>query len=151
MQPIARFVEPHAHRLLHCSVWNSHRSSPKLLNTLVKRMAQVHTASCSAWTLTAPSKSAIPSHYHTMSTMMMTSLLRASVSPRSSIGRSSEDIERTFCVHILARYQASMLRSLKEVQGDDSIVGFYQAMALGSFTNQTLVETQAIQQEKLRS
>ena len=82
--------------------------------------------------------------------MMMTSLLRASVSPRSSIGRSSEDIERTFCVHILARYQASMLRSLKEVQGDDSIVGFYQAMALGSFTNQTLVETQAIQQEKLR-
>ena len=49
-----------------------------------------------------------------------------------------------------ARYQASMLRSLKEVQGDDSIVGFYQAMALGSFYNQTLVETQAIHQERLR-
>ena len=48
------------------------------------------------------------------------------------------------------RYQASMLRSLKEVQGDDSIVGFYQAMTLGSFYNQNLVETQAVQQEKLR-
>ena len=43
-----------------------------------------------------------------------------------------------------------MLRSLKEVQGDDSIVGFYQATTLGSFYNQSLVETQAIQQEKLR-
>ena len=43
-----------------------------------------------------------------------------------------------------------MLRSLKEVQADDSIVGFYQAMTLGSFYNQTLVDTQAIQQEKLR-
>ena len=43
-----------------------------------------------------------------------------------------------------------MIRSLKEVQADDSIVGFYQAMSLGSFYNQTLVETQAIQQEKLR-
>ena len=51
---------------------------------------------------------------------------------------------------MLARYQASMLRSLKEVQGDDSVVGFYQAVSLGSFYNQTLVETQAIQQEKLR-
>lgn len=43
-----------------------------------------------------------------------------------------------------------MLRSLKEVQGDDSIVGFYQAMSLGSFYNQNLVETQAFQQERLR-
>lgn len=51
---------------------------------------------------------------------------------------------------IPARYQAQMLRSLKEVQGDDSVAGFYQAMALGSFYNQTLVETQAVQQEKLR-
>ena len=50
----------------------------------------------------------------------------------------------------VARYQASMLRSLKDVQADDSIVGFYQAMTLGSFFNQTLVETQAIHQEKLR-
>jgi len=50
----------------------------------------------------------------------------------------------------IARYQASMLRSLKDVQADDSIVGFYQAMTLGSFLNQTLVETQAIHQEKLR-
>jgi translation initiation factor 3 subunit H len=43
-----------------------------------------------------------------------------------------------------------MLRSLKEVQGDDNIVGFYQAVTLGSFYNQSLIETQAIQQEKLR-
>lgn len=50
----------------------------------------------------------------------------------------------------VARFQASMLRSLKDVQADDSIVGFYQAMTLGSFLNQTLVETQAIHQEKLR-
>ncbi|EPT03939.1 hypothetical protein FOMPIDRAFT_1114837 [Fomitopsis schrenkii] len=50
----------------------------------------------------------------------------------------------------IARFQASMLRSLKDVQADDSIVGFYQAMTLGSFLNQTLVETQAIHQEKLR-
>lgn len=49
-----------------------------------------------------------------------------------------------------ARHQASMLRSLKEVQGDDSVVGFYQATTLGSFFNQTLVDTQAIHQEKLR-
>ena len=43
-----------------------------------------------------------------------------------------------------------MLRSLKEVQADDSVIGFYQGMTLGSFFNQTLVETQAIHQEKLR-
>ena len=43
-----------------------------------------------------------------------------------------------------------MLRSLKEVQGDDSIVGFYQATTFGAFFNQTLVETQSIHQEKLR-
>ena len=43
-----------------------------------------------------------------------------------------------------------MLRSLKEVQGDDSIVGFYQGMPLGVFFSQTLVETQAIHQDKLR-
>ena len=49
-----------------------------------------------------------------------------------------------------ARYQASMLRSLKEVQADDSVIGFYQGMTLGSFFNQSLVDTQAIHQEKLR-
>ena len=43
-----------------------------------------------------------------------------------------------------------MLRSLKEVQADDSVIGFYQAMTLGSFFNQTLVDTQAIHQERLR-
>lgn len=43
-----------------------------------------------------------------------------------------------------------MLRSLKEVQADDSVVGFYQATTLGAFLNQTLVDTQAIHQDKLR-
>ncbi|KAH7911967.1 hypothetical protein BJ138DRAFT_1149511 [Hygrophoropsis aurantiaca] len=50
----------------------------------------------------------------------------------------------------IARYQASMLRSLKEVQGDDNVVGFYQATTLGAFFNQTLVDTQAIHQDRLR-
>jgi translation initiation factor 3 subunit H len=43
-----------------------------------------------------------------------------------------------------------MLRSLKEVQADDSVIGFYQATPLGVFLNQTLVEGQAVHQEKLR-
>ncbi|KAF8807478.1 hypothetical protein BYT27DRAFT_7138400 [Phlegmacium glaucopus] len=49
-----------------------------------------------------------------------------------------------------ARHQAGMLRSLKEVQADDSVIGFYQATTLGAFLNQTLVDTQAIHQDKLR-
>ncbi|KAF9481357.1 hypothetical protein BDN70DRAFT_540555 [Pholiota conissans] len=49
-----------------------------------------------------------------------------------------------------ARHQASMLRSLKEVQADDSVIGFYQATTLGAFFNQALVDTQAIHQDKLR-
>jgi len=43
-----------------------------------------------------------------------------------------------------------MLRSLKEVQADDNVVGFYQATTLGAFYNQTLIDTQMIHQEKLR-
>ncbi|KAF8622897.1 hypothetical protein AX15_006661 [Amanita polypyramis BW_CC] len=50
----------------------------------------------------------------------------------------------------IARYQSSMLRSLKEVRADDSVVGFYQATTLGAFFNQTLIDTQAIHQEKMR-
>ncbi|KAH7883676.1 translation initiation factor 3 subunit 3 [Phlebopus sp. FC_14] len=50
----------------------------------------------------------------------------------------------------VARYQASMLRSLKEVQGDDNVVGFYQATTLGAFYSQSLIDTQAIHQERLR-
>ncbi|KAF8507573.1 hypothetical protein BU17DRAFT_78081 [Hysterangium stoloniferum] len=49
-----------------------------------------------------------------------------------------------------ARYQSAMLRSLKEVQSDDSIVGFYQSTSLGAFFSQTLVETLATQRDKLR-
>ncbi|PCH33789.1 hypothetical protein WOLCODRAFT_135325 [Wolfiporia cocos MD-104 SS10] len=61
---------------------------------------------------------------------------------------SSDDDDKS--AKSVARYQGTMLRSLKEVQADDSIVGFYQAMTLGSFFNQTLVDTQAIHQERLR-
>ncbi|TFY83600.1 hypothetical protein EWM64_g420 [Hericium alpestre] len=49
-----------------------------------------------------------------------------------------------------ARYQASMLRSLKEVRADDSVVGFYQSTTMGAFFSQTLIDTQAIHQDKLR-
>jgi hypothetical protein len=51
---------------------------------------------------------------------------------------------------MVARYQQSMLRSLKEVQGDDNVVGFYQATSLGAFFNQSLIDTQAIHQDRLR-
>ena len=50
----------------------------------------------------------------------------------------------------LARYQASMLRSLKEVQADDAVMGFYQTSSLGAFFNRTLLDMQAVHQEKLR-
>ncbi|KAI0051773.1 hypothetical protein FA95DRAFT_1534189 [Auriscalpium vulgare] len=48
------------------------------------------------------------------------------------------------------RYQASVLRSLKEVRADDSVVGFYQSTTMGAFFSHTLVDTQAIHQDKLR-
>jgi len=43
-----------------------------------------------------------------------------------------------------------MLRALKEVRADDSIVGFYQSTTMGAFFSQTLVDTQVIHQGKLR-
>lgn len=49
-----------------------------------------------------------------------------------------------------ARYQTAMLRQLNEVQGDDSVVGFYQSCSLGGFLRQSLIEQQALHQEKLR-
>lgn len=48
------------------------------------------------------------------------------------------------------RYQTSMLRSLKEVGANDSVVGFYQSTTMGAFFKQALIDTQAIHQEKLR-
>ncbi|KAG9102348.1 hypothetical protein FRC06_002066 [Ceratobasidium sp. 370] len=48
------------------------------------------------------------------------------------------------------KYQIAMLRQLNEVQGDDSVVGFYQACTLGGFLRQSLIEQQALHQEKLR-
>jgi len=43
-----------------------------------------------------------------------------------------------------------MLRSLSEVGSADSVVGFYQCVKLGAFFKQSLVETQAVHQDKLR-
>ena len=43
-----------------------------------------------------------------------------------------------------------MLRSLKEVRADDSVVGFYQSTTMGAFYSQTIIDAQAIHQEKLR-
>lgn len=43
-----------------------------------------------------------------------------------------------------------MLRSLSEVGSADSVVGFYQCVKLGAFFKQSIVEAQAIHQEKLR-
>ena len=48
------------------------------------------------------------------------------------------------------RYQSQMLRSLSEVGSVDSVVGFYQSVKLDAFFKQSLVEAQAIHQEKLR-
>jgi len=50
----------------------------------------------------------------------------------------------------VARYQSSMLRALKEVQGDDNVVGFYQTTTLGALFSQSLIDTQAIYQDRLR-
>ena len=49
-----------------------------------------------------------------------------------------------------ARYQAQMLRSLKEVQSDDAVVGFYQSNTLGAFFNRSLLDLQASHQKRLR-
>ena len=46
-----------------------------------------------------------------------------------------------------ARHLAAMPRSLKEVQVDDNVVGFYQATVSGGFFIQSLVETQAVHQK----
>lgn len=43
-----------------------------------------------------------------------------------------------------------MLRLIKEVQSDDSVVGFYQSTSMGAFFAQSLVELQATHQERLR-
>lgn len=49
-----------------------------------------------------------------------------------------------------ARYQASMLRALKEVQVDDNVVGFYQTISLGAYLLPSIKDMQAVHQEKLR-
>ena len=59
-------------------------------------------------------------------------------------------IKRFTHLFLAGRYQTAMLRALKEVRADDSVVGFYQSTTMGAFFSQTLVDTQAIHQEKLR-
>jgi len=53
-------------------------------------------------------------------------------------------------VKSVVRYQSQMLRSLNEVGSVDSVVGFYQSVKLDAFFKHSLVEAQAIHQEKLR-
>ncbi|QRV75906.1 eukaryotic translation initiation factor 3 subunit H [Ceratobasidium sp. AG-Ba] len=62
----------------------------------------------------------------------------------------TDDDEKSNKAAANARYQVAMLRQLNEVQGDDSVVGFYQACTLGAFLRQSLIEQQALHQEKLR-
>lgn len=43
-----------------------------------------------------------------------------------------------------------MLRSLKEVHGDDNVVGFYQSTSMGAFLSQSFLDMQALHQRTLR-
>jgi translation initiation factor 3 subunit H len=43
-----------------------------------------------------------------------------------------------------------MLRSLKEVQGDDSVIGFYIATPFSAFFTHHLLDMQVAHQERLR-
>ena len=52
--------------------------------------------------------------------------------------------------YIPAKYQATMLRSLRDIQGDDGVVGFYQSAPLGAFFRQSLIEMQAANQTRMR-
>jgi translation initiation factor 3 subunit H len=67
--------------------------------------------------------------------------------PSSSVVADSEDDKLS---RSSARYQASMLRSLKDIQGDDNVVGFYQSCSFGNYISQSLVEMQTAHRGKLR-
>lgn len=54
------------------------------------------------------------------------------------------------CMHLGLRYEDKVLRSLKEVNSDCGVVGFYQSTSMGAFLSQKLVEIQASNFEKLR-
>jgi translation initiation factor 3 subunit H len=48
------------------------------------------------------------------------------------------------------RYEATMLRALREAQYDDNVIGFYQSTTMGAFLRQSLISTQASHHETLR-
>lgn len=48
------------------------------------------------------------------------------------------------------RYEATMLRVLKEAQYDDNLVGFYQSTNMGAFMRQSWITTHASRHETLR-
>jgi hypothetical protein len=68
----------------------------------------------------------------------------------SSVKGRDKDKERHLRFWTSARYQGNMLRSLREVQGDDSVIGFYVAASFGAFYTHSLVDLQAGHQERLR-
>jgi translation initiation factor 3 subunit H len=62
----------------------------------------------------------------------------------------SQDAEDDKAARSAARYQASLLRSLKDVQRDDNLVGFYQASSLGAHLSSALIDGLVSQRERLR-
>jgi translation initiation factor 3 subunit H len=48
-----------------------------------------------------------------------------------------------------SRYQAEMLRALRDVNVDCNIIGWYQTTSMGSFMNEILVETQYLYQNEI--
>jgi len=46
--------------------------------------------------------------------------------------------EGVMCTYYQVGYQTQMLRALKEVRADNSVVGFYQSMTMGAFFSQNL-------------
>lgn len=70
------------------------------------------------------------------------------ISNSFALPHTSEEEEKTN--RTVARYQASMMRLLKDAQADGDIVGFYQSNFLGAFFKQSLLDLQTAHQERLR-
>ncbi len=69
--------------------------------------------------------------------------------PMPSVSHAQET-EDDKAARSAARYQASMLRSLKDIQRDDNVVGMYQSSSLGAYLSASLIESLVAQHDKLR-